>query len=76
MKARIEHLVGQGLAKRQGEQVIFVRDLLDTLADASSRKRQPARVKVQAEFIVGQPRISRSWVPIGSDLTLPQGVSR
>ena len=31
MKARIEHLVGQGLAKRQGQRVIFARDLLDTL---------------------------------------------
>jgi type IV secretory pathway VirD2 relaxase len=29
--ARVEHLVGQGLAKRQGQRVIFVRDLLDTL---------------------------------------------
>jgi len=31
MDARIEHLVGQGLAKRQGQRIIFVRDLLDTL---------------------------------------------
>lgn len=31
MDARIEHLVGQGLARRQGQRVIFVRDLLDTL---------------------------------------------
>jgi hypothetical protein len=31
MKARIEHLVGQGLARRQGQRVIFARDLLDTL---------------------------------------------
>jgi uncharacterized protein DUF3363 len=29
--ARVEHLVGQGLAKRQAQRVIFVRDLLDTL---------------------------------------------
>jgi Protein of unknown function (DUF3363) len=29
--ARVEHSVGQGLAKRQGQRVIFVRDLLDTL---------------------------------------------
>ena len=31
MKARIEHLVGQGLARRQAQRVIFARDLLDTL---------------------------------------------
>jgi type IV secretory pathway VirD2 relaxase len=31
MDARIEHLIGEGLVKRQGQRVIFVRDLLDTL---------------------------------------------
>ena len=31
MAARIEHLIGNGLAKRQGQRVIFVRDLFDTL---------------------------------------------
>ena len=31
MDARIEYLVGQGLAGRQGQRVIFVRGLLDTL---------------------------------------------
>ena len=31
MNARIEHLAGQGLAKRQGQRVLFARDLLDTL---------------------------------------------
>ena len=31
MVARIEHLVGQGLANRQGQRVIFARNLLDTL---------------------------------------------
>jgi type IV secretory pathway VirD2 relaxase len=31
MDARIEHLVGQGLARCQGQRVTFVRDLLDTL---------------------------------------------
>lgn len=31
MKARTEHLIQQGLARRQGEQVIFERDLLATL---------------------------------------------
>ena len=31
MDARVEHLIGQGLARRQGRRVIFARDLLDTL---------------------------------------------
>jgi len=31
MDARVEHLIGQGLARRQGQRVIFARDLLDTL---------------------------------------------
>jgi type IV secretory pathway VirD2 relaxase len=31
MHARVEHLVGQGLARRQGQRVIFARDLLETL---------------------------------------------
>jgi hypothetical protein len=31
MDRRIEHLAGEGLARRQGQRVIFARDLLDTL---------------------------------------------
>lgn len=31
MDRRIEHLAGQGLARRQGQRVIFARDLLNTL---------------------------------------------
>jgi type IV secretory pathway VirD2 relaxase len=31
MNARVDHLIGQGLARRQGQRVIFARDLLDTL---------------------------------------------
>ena len=31
MEARVDHLIGQGLASRQGQRVVFVRDLLDTL---------------------------------------------
>jgi hypothetical protein len=31
MDARVEHLIAKGLAKRQGQRVIFARDLLDTL---------------------------------------------
>ena len=31
MQRRIDHLVGEGLARRQGQRVIFARDLLNTL---------------------------------------------
>ena len=31
MDRRVEHLVGEGLARRQGQRVIFARDLLNTL---------------------------------------------
>jgi type IV secretory pathway VirD2 relaxase len=31
MEARVDHLIGQGLASRQGQRVVFVRGLLDTL---------------------------------------------
>ena len=31
MKRRIDHLVGEGLARRQGQRLIFARDLLNTL---------------------------------------------
>ena len=31
MQARAEHLVGQGLARRDGQRIVFARNLLDTL---------------------------------------------
>ena len=31
MNARIEHLIGEGLARRQGQRLLFARNLLDTL---------------------------------------------
>ena len=31
MDRRVEHLVGDGLVRRQGQRIIFARDLLDTL---------------------------------------------
>jgi len=46
MDRRLEHLAGEGLARRQGQRVIFARDLLDTL-----RKRDltAAAAKLSAE---------------------------
>jgi type IV secretory pathway VirD2 relaxase len=48
MGARIEHLVAQGLARRQGQRVIFARDLIDTLRrreleEAAARISENAR---------------------------------
>lgn len=31
MQRRVDHLVSEGLARRQGQRVVFIRDLLDTL---------------------------------------------
>jgi type IV secretory pathway VirD2 relaxase len=46
MDRRVEHLAGEGLARRQGQRVIFARDMLDTL-----RKRDltAAAAKLSAE---------------------------
>jgi type IV secretory pathway VirD2 relaxase len=49
MKARIEHLVGQGLARRQGQRVIFARDLLDTL-----RRRELEQTAARISESAGQ----------------------
>jgi type IV secretory pathway VirD2 relaxase len=62
MDARAEHLIGQGLAKRQGQRVIFVRDLLDTLrqgeldataARLSSNTGRPYHPAMKGEFVSG-----------------------
>ena len=50
MDRRVEHLVGEGLARRQGLRVIFARDLLDTL-----RRREldvaAAKISARTELI-------------------------
>ena len=50
MAARIEHVIGEGLAKRQGQRVIFVRDLLDTL-----RRRELEAEAARIAGSVGAP---------------------
>lgn len=42
MDRRVDHLIGEGLARRRGQQIVFAKDLLDTLkqrdlAEAASR---------------------------------------
>ncbi len=49
MEARIKHLVGQGLARRQGQRVIFARDLLDTL-----RRRELGEAAARISESAGQ----------------------
>jgi type IV secretory pathway VirD2 relaxase len=46
MDRRVEHLVGEGLARRQGQRVVFARDLLNTLR---SRELSDATGKIAAE---------------------------
>ncbi|RNC97164.1 MAG: DUF3363 domain-containing protein [Oricola sp.] len=47
---RIDHLVGEGLAERRGKQVLFARNLLDTL-----RRRELASVVAGLEDELGVP---------------------
>jgi type IV secretory pathway VirD2 relaxase len=65
MTARVDHLVGEGLARRQGQAVIFTRDLLDTLgrrelADAeqaiAARTGLQHRPSAVGEYVTGAYR--------------------
>ncbi len=65
MTARVEHLSGEGLARRQGQAVMFARDLLDTLgrrelADAAQaigeRTGLQHRPSAPGEFVTGAYR--------------------
>jgi type IV secretory pathway VirD2 relaxase len=46
MEARAEHLVAEGLARRQGQRIVFARDLLDTLR---GRELSDAAARLSAE---------------------------
>ena len=46
MTARTDHLIGQGLARRQGQQIVYARNLLDTLRQ---RELEAAGAKLAAE---------------------------
>jgi type IV secretory pathway VirD2 relaxase len=46
MDRRVDHLAGEGLARRQGQRVIFARDLLDSLR---KRELDSAAEKISAE---------------------------
>jgi hypothetical protein len=50
MDARVEHLIGRDLARRQGQRVIFARDLLDTL-----RRRELEATAARVTEDVGLP---------------------
>src|SRR5262249_24450469 len=50
MNARVDHLIGQGLARRQGQGVIFARDLLDTL-----RRRELEAAAARMSWSAGLP---------------------
>ncbi len=50
MDARVKHLVAEGLAKRQGQRVIFARDMLDTL-----QRRELATTAARIDASTGLP---------------------
>ena len=50
MDARAEHLIGEGFARRQGQRIVFARDLLDTL-----RRRQLEAAGAQVASSAGLP---------------------
>ena len=52
LERRAEHLIGEGLAKRQGQRVIFNRDLLNTL-----RKRELDAVGEKLANELGRPQV-------------------
>ena len=62
MNSRVEHLIGEGLAKRQAQCAVFARDLLDTLrqrdldaakARVSSNTRLAHRFVEDSETVAG-----------------------
>jgi type IV secretory pathway VirD2 relaxase len=62
MEARAEHLVGEGLARRQGERIIFAsgmietlrtRDLDDTIAGIAERTGLPHRPSAPSDHVSG-----------------------
>lgn len=61
MDARVDHLVSEGLARRQGQRVIFVRDLLDTL-----RQRELATAGARLAEETGLPYHA---IPDGGSIT-------
>jgi type IV secretory pathway VirD2 relaxase len=54
LAARADHLVSEGLARRQGQRVVFARDLLDTLRE---REVRGAAARITAET-------GKSWRPV------------
>ena len=74
MESRAERLIGQGLARRQGQQVIYTRNLLDTLRrrelDSIGEKLtaetgMPFRKSASGEYVAGRPLspapLARVW---------------
>jgi hypothetical protein len=53
MEARTEHLIQQGLARRQGQRIILQHDLLDTL-----RRRELDEVAAKVSVGTGLPRVN------------------
>jgi Protein of unknown function (DUF3363) len=50
MEARVDHLVEQGLARRQGQRIVFARDLLATLQRLELREA-PAKLSAETGLL-------------------------
>ena len=70
MDARADHLISEGLARREGQRVIFVRDLLATLRrrelDAAGARSAadiglPYHSAAEGESIAGLYRSASAW---------------
>ena len=75
MDRRIDHLVEQDLARRQGQRVVFARDLLDTLRQRELDAPPPACRRRPASPIGRQPRARPSPASIASASRSPRAGS-
>jgi hypothetical protein len=66
MGHRVDHLIEEGLARRQGQRVIFARDLIDTLRAAISKRPPPSSQRKRGSLIALPPRASMSRVSTAS----------
>ena len=75
MDRRVDHLVAEGLARRQGQRIVFARDLLNTLrrreldaASSSSSARPDCRIGRPPKASTSQASIVNGshWHPAAS----------
>jgi len=62
MDRRIDHLSADGLARRQGQRVVFARDLINNLAAAGARCRR--RQALDRDCLAHRPSAEGSMSPV------------